>query len=78
MFRLVRFFLLTSAVAAAAISFVVVVDQQNEVARLIAFAERQNVDLAQSFANTIWPRFSSYVKSITGRVSRSIRRNPPR
>ncbi len=76
MFRLVRFFLLTSAVAAAAISFVVVVDQQNEVARLIAFAERQNVDLAQSFANTIWPRFSSYVKSTSALDKGALRTRP--
>lgn len=63
MFRLIRFFLLTSAVAAAAITLVVVLDQQNEVARLITFAESQNVALARSFANTLWPRFSSYVKT---------------
>lgn len=63
MFRLVRFFIITSAVAAAAIILVVVVDRQNEVARLIEFAESQNVALARSFANTIWPRFSSYVIS---------------
>ena len=63
MFRLLRFFLLTSAVTAAALTLVVVVDQQNEVVRLIAFAERKNVELARSFANTLWPRFSSYVMS---------------
>ncbi len=63
MFRLVRFFIITSTVAAAAITLVVVVHRQNEVARLIEFAESQNVALARSFANTIWPRFSSYVIS---------------
>ncbi len=66
MFRLVRFFFLTSAVAAVAITLAIVLYRQNEVARLIEFAERQNVALAQSFANTIWPRFSSYVKSAPG------------
>jgi C4-dicarboxylate-specific signal transduction histidine kinase len=47
MFRLLRFFVLTSG----------------EVERLIALAERQNVELARAFANTIWPRFSTYVAS---------------
>ena len=66
MFRLVRFFFLTSAAAAAIIIAVAVYYRQNEVAQLIEFAERQNVALAQSFANTIWPRFSSYVMSAPG------------
>ncbi len=63
MFRLVRFFLLTSAIAMAVIAGAVVLYRQNEVERLIVLAESQNVALARSFANTIWPRFSSYVRS---------------
>ena len=63
MFRLVRFFLLTSAAVAVAIAVAFVLHRQGEVERLIALAERQNVELARAFANTIWPRFSTYVAS---------------
>ena len=62
-FRLVRFFFVTSAAVAIAITIMLVLHRQSEVQRLIDFAERQNVILAQSFVNTIWPRFSSYVMS---------------
>ncbi len=40
MFRLVRIFLLTSAVAAAAVAVAFVLHRQREVERLIALAER--------------------------------------
>ena len=63
MFQFVRFFLLTSAAVAAAIAVAFVLHRQSEVERLIAHAERQNVELARAFANTIWPRFSTYVAS---------------
>ncbi len=66
MFRLVRLFVLTSAAAAVVIVAVAVFYRKSETDRLIAFAENQNVALARSFANTIWPRFSSYVKSASG------------
>jgi PAS domain S-box-containing protein len=63
MFRLIRFFLFTSTIAIAAIAIAIILHRQNEVGRLINFAERQNVALAQSLANTLWPRFSSFVAS---------------
>jgi signal transduction histidine kinase len=66
MFRLIRFFLLTSAAAAVAIAIALLVYRQNEVQRLIDFAEQQNVELARSFANSIWPEFSSFVMSVLG------------
>ena len=66
MFNLFRFFLLTSTVAMAVVAGAVVLYRQNEVERLIAIAESQNVAMARSFANVIWPRFSSYVASTSG------------
>ena len=63
MFHLVRFFLFTSLIAAVAVTAAVIAYRRDEVQRLIDFAETQNVILARSFANTIWPRFSSYMKS---------------
>jgi signal transduction histidine kinase len=74
MFRLVRFFLLTSAAAAAAVIVAFVLHRQSEVERLIALAERQNVELARAFANTIWPRFSTYVTAAS-RSDEETRRN---
>ena len=58
MFRLVRFFVLTSVATAAAIAIALFVYRLGEVQRLVAFAEQQNVELARSFANTIWPGLS--------------------
>lgn len=76
MFKLVRFFLLTSAIAAAAIAIAVIFHRQNEVGRLISFVERENVALAQSFANTLWPRFSSYVASASALGEKRLRTHP--
>ncbi|HXG80677.1 MAG TPA: ATP-binding protein [Sphingomicrobium sp.] len=59
MFRLVRFFLFTSIIAAVAVAVAVIAYRRDEVQRLIDFAEGQNVALARSFANAIWPRFPS-------------------
>jgi PAS domain S-box-containing protein len=76
MFKLVRFFLLTSAIAVAAIAIVVILHRQGEVGRLINFAERQNVALAQSFANILWPRFSSYVASASDLEANQLQTHP--
>jgi PAS domain S-box-containing protein len=76
MFRLVRFFLLTSALVVVAIVIVLVVHRQSEVRRLIEFAESQNVALAQSLANTIWPLFSSYVTTASTMELEELRRRP--
>jgi len=62
-FKFVRFFVVTSAFAAAGIVLIIFLQRQNEVQRIISLAEQQNVVLAKSFANTIWPEISSYVTS---------------
>ena len=63
MFKLVRFFVLTSLLSALIIIAVIVYFRQSEIRQLIDYAENQNVKLAQSFSNTIWPYFSDYVES---------------
>lgn len=75
-FRLVRFFFVTSAAVAIVITIMLVLHRQSEVRRLIDFAERQNVMLAQSFANTIWPRFSSYVMSASSFTPEELGKRP--
>ena len=65
MFNLRRYFLLASAAAIIAVTVtLVVVYQRHSMDQLIQSAESKNVTLARAFANTIWPRFSSYVMSI--------------
>ena len=63
MFRLVRFFILTSVVAGAAIVAALVFHRQHEVEVLIELAESENVKLARAIVNTLGTRFSSYVRS---------------
>lgn len=76
MFKLVRFFVITSAIAFTAVAGAFVFHRHDEVGRLIAFAEAQNVTLAQSFANTVWPRFSSYVTSMSVSQKESLLARP--
>lgn len=76
MFKLVRFFLFTSLIAAVAVTAAVIAYRTDEVRRLIDFAEGQNVFLARSVANTIWPRFSSYVKTPPVTESEALRTRP--
>ncbi len=66
MFRLIRFFLLTSAAAAIAFIIAFVVYRHDEEQRLIEFTEQQNLELARSIAHIIWPEFSSFVMSASG------------
>ncbi len=67
MFNLRRYFSLASAVAIAAVTVTLVgVYQRHSTDQLIESAEGENVTLARAFANMIWPRFSSYVMSISG------------
>jgi signal transduction histidine kinase len=66
MSRLVRLFLFQSAVALAVIVVTMVLLHESESDRLVAFAESQNVALARSFANAIWPRMSSHIAASAG------------
>ncbi len=77
MFRLLRYFSLTSAVAILSVTVVLVVlFRQTAVNELIDLAENQNVALARSFANSIWPRFSDYVASVPGLDGDALRARP--
>ena len=67
MFKLLRYFSVTSAAAVVAVSgFLVFHYRQNAIDNLVDLAQRQNLVLARSFANVIWPRFSAYVRSTPG------------
>ena len=74
MFRLLRFYGIASAVAFIVISvFVVVLDRYHEFESLIEAVERQDVGLAHSFANTVWPSYSSYVMTVAGSTDETLR-----
>lgn len=65
MFRLLQFYAIASAAAFLVISMLlVVVDRLHEFDKLIDAVERQNVGVARSFANVIWPRFSDYAMTV--------------
>ena len=77
MFRLLRYFSLTSALAVVAVSAVLlVIYRQSAVNDLVDLAENQNLVLARSFANIIWPKFSSYVASTPGMDGDTLQARP--
>jgi two-component system sensor histidine kinase/response regulator len=77
MIRLTRFFLLTSTLAAAIIvTLVAVLFWRGEIRQLTKLAEAHNVAVAQSFANTLWPRFSSYVASASTLDGEQLKNRP--
>jgi len=65
MFRLLQFYGVASAAAFIVISvLLVVVDRLHEFDKLIDAVERQNVGVAHSFANIVWPKFSVYAMTV--------------
>ncbi len=77
MFKLLRHFSLTSAVAILSVTVALVMFyRHNAVSDLVEMAEAQNVGLARSFANTIWPRFSDYVTGVSGLDGDALRARP--
>jgi PAS domain S-box-containing protein len=77
MFGLLRYYSFTSAVAVVTVTAVLLaLYRQSAVNDLVEQAEFQNVALARSLANTIWPRFSAYVKSTPGMDGESLQARP--
>lgn len=76
MFRLLHFFLLTSTAGLIALAALLWFAHGYAVQQLVAYAETQNVALARSFANTIWPRFEPYISSNTGLSGAEMRLRP--
>ena len=67
MFRLLRYFSISSGVVlflvAVALGFLYRADQLGEHS---AIEEQENVRLAKTFANTFWPQFLPFVRSVSG------------
>jgi len=64
MFRLLHFFLLTSTAGLIALGILLWFVHGYAIQQLVEYAEVQNVSLARSLANTIWPRFATYISSV--------------
>ena len=77
MFRLLRYFSVTSFVA-----FVVVVAllglfyRQSALGDLMALQERQHVALTQAFANSVWPGFEAFMVAAPGLEGQALRARP--
>ena len=77
MFKLLRHFSFTSGIAILAVTVVMVIlYRHNAIDDLVDIGERQNVALARSFANTIWPQFAHYVGSVSGLDGDALRARP--
>lgn len=65
MFGLLRFFSIASALAFFAVGAALVVfERHHEFRKLVEAVERQDVGLARSFTNVIWPQYSDYAESV--------------
>ncbi len=77
MFNLRRYFSLTCAAALVVVAVVLLLlYRQNALGALVESAEGQNVTLARSFANILWPRFAGYVTSVSTADGDALRARP--
>jgi len=76
-FRLQRYFSIASAVAIILVTVALAfLYRQNAVENLARIIESQNVKLAQSFANVIWPEYEKYVKASSHASGDELRARP--
>ena len=65
MFRLLRYFSLTSAITLVVVAIILAFFyREHAVDDLVDITERKNETLARSFANAIWPRYAPFVASV--------------
>ena len=77
MFNLLRYFSITSALAIICTSAVVWFGYQNfSVKEAVKLSEAHNVELARSFANTLWPKYSSFIMATPGTSGDELRNKP--
>ncbi len=69
MFHLLKYFSVTSAIAFLVVSVsLIAIDRAHEFDKIIESVERQNVGIAHSFGNVVWPKFAGYSTPISDGV----------
>ena len=77
MFKLLRYFTFTSSIAFGIVAMLLWgFYRQTAVRDLIAHEESKNFALTQSFANSLWPEFGPFVKSVSGFSGEELRAHP--
>ena len=77
MFRLLRYYSIASALAILLATFAVTfIFRQNELKEIVSFTEKQNLALAQSFANQLEPRFSNFIATASTDDRSSLKSRP--
>ena len=77
MFKLLRYFSVTSAIAILAIAVVLLVFFRGNAEReLVSMTENHNSALAKTFANSIWVRFGDFIGSASGLDGNALRAAP--
>ncbi|MBC8338262.1 MAG: HAMP domain-containing histidine kinase [Alphaproteobacteria bacterium] len=77
MFRLLRYFSLTSGLALLGVGLILVlVYRQTSLDAMVETVERENVGLSRALANAIWPKFSEYIKTGAPEDSKALRNRP--
>ncbi|MBI2358777.1 MAG: GAF domain-containing protein [Deltaproteobacteria bacterium] len=77
MFRLLRYFSLTSLITTATVAVLLgMFYRQLAVRDLISLKESENVSLTRSFANSLWPQFIPFVASTSGLRDHELRAHP--
>jgi hypothetical protein len=77
MFRLLRYFSITSAVVFIIVMILLgVFYRQLLLNDLIEIAENKNVALTQSFSNSLWPQFAPFVNAASTLQGDALRRHP--
>lgn len=77
MFRLTRFFSITSLTAFVIVSVLLgIFYRQAAIDDLITLGERNNIALTQTFANSLWDDFQPFVESASGMSGDDLRADP--
>lgn len=63
MFRLVRFYVLTSLLAVMVIGTALVIHRQGEIDRVITMSEAQNIALGHSITNAVWHGIAGFLEA---------------
>jgi len=77
MFKLLRYFSVTSFIAMIVVTPVLAVLYRHVALQdLVALGERNNIQLTQMFSNSLWPEFGLFLTSVSGLSDDALRAHP--